>query len=1256
MSTIETGTRFLRRFDDVWMRLKRVGLLKALSLGALLAIGGLALLVICDYVFELPHTVRVIGFCIVATLSIGVLATRVFREFRRWNQRHTAATIEKNFPELGQSVRTAIEFGETDEHELKRQGVVPGLVTAMQQQTDRITLPLDLLGVVKTGGLIVMVGVLCFLLGGLVTGSAVNYEWRTALRRVFLSDVAYTTASSPSGDLTVVEGENAVVSLEVFGRTDREVTLLTKPTNDPDAEWLSQVLTVDDRTAAVKNNDRYQFEFAEVDQPFDYRFVAGPASTKRHTVAVKYKLRIEDISVTIKAPEYTRLPPKTKTNSSLSAVENSHAVFDITFDRPPANATLVLSPMRRSGDTQPIELPLLANSSNGQVLTAGLDITSDWRFMVHAVDEDNITVESSEYSIRMLRDKAPRIWFEEPSEELEVHTLAEIMLRIRVTDDFGLASGGIVFEINNESEHTLVSKDFAAISEELQKDGLDEEGRMKPTTRATLEKLLPLEFFELTERDSVNYYAFATDNYPESPHETTTDLRFIDIRPFRRTYTVVDPDDPMGTPGGGEKIIFLGELIKRERALLNRTRRVATRAEAGAMPDTTTTSSLIDEQQTIADATLRLVDFLIARNFGGDELLFDAHEVMLTVIDSLAGGRFSDSVALERDAIKLLVEGRNTLEALIRKNPAKARAALRAFSRKESQKLRRPKSDEEEIAELVERLRELKREEAAVCAACSAMGGGGESGSDGSGSSGTSGEPTEADPTAAERAEEELQAADELRSDTEDRQNDVSVEARDIEAKMQGLDMLTDLAKERMAAAAAAAETAATSFERQDIEGAKQSAKEAGEKFGALANQVDALLKQEIAQRIAAARDLANKLAQQQQQLQMAMNAQSKRPSGRRGNSGNPGGTGENGSQGMGGKNGQSETAKDESGDEENPGDRNQDPTDPAEDGESDDPGDSGDSGKDDLPDENASDGDTGANSSDDEGDPQKTGGNTPTPETDGSDGMTDEPNDEKADGGGLEQSDGDIQGDGGSGTDSESESQKALADLARQLEEDGRTLQDLLKAIARSDRQEDQEAAGDVAKIMEDQQISDTVTQMQTLTQMVSDGEFRSANTMSADIGNRMQVTSQDLERLHRRIVAPRIDALMKLERRAVALLEKAKRLETDEDMAQWQQAARELLNRLSDAKLKGVATQELEDALRTGGGMGDSNAAGPRGAGYVLSTQKVIKDLQQRIQEMVLGDVIQQSDEAVPPEYERLVERYYQVLSDERSDNGSE
>ena len=98
----------------------------------------------------------------------------------------------------------------------------------------------------------------------------------------------------------------------------------------------------------------------------------------------------------------------------------------------------------------------------------------------------------------------------------------------RARDDFGLTKLGIVFQVNNEEERELILLD---IREPMQRE-------------AKAEQVLMLEQFLLTQKDCVAYYAFAEDNRPGTPQRATTELRFIDIRPFQRTYRLIDvPED-----------------------------------------------------------------------------------------------------------------------------------------------------------------------------------------------------------------------------------------------------------------------------------------------------------------------------------------------------------------------------------------------------------------------------------------------------------------------------------------------------------------------------------------------------------------------------------------------------------------------------------------------------------------------------------------------------------------------------------------
>ena len=1213
MSNIQSPSRFLRRFDDVWTRLRRVSGMKAVSNGVLMTLLGFTALVVSDFSLELPLNLRRLLLGAVVLGGLFVAFGWVLRIIRWWNAGNTAAEIERTFPELGQSVRTTIEFGRMSESELRNAGIVPSMVENLQTQTDRRTLALDLPAIVRTGTLILTVGLACFLTGSLLTGSAVNGEWKTAVQRSLLGNVPYTTAAATSGDLVVVQGEGAVLVLELDGRVDRDAKLLTRPLtgerqgvsppsttlanstaidggkkteivhggltpnrspeNSESAEWKKVALTEAELKDSAKELRRYEVPMPDIQEPFEYKFEAGPAATDTHQVIVRYPLEVVGVSVKLTPPSYTRLPEAVSEDLDFTAIDGSQATIEITLDRPPAQATISLRPAGSfaavNAEAQTIPLQI-----DGTKLSTSLVVTDNLRYVVHAVDSDGVEVTTHEASIRVRRDQSPRVWFEKPTEELEVHTLAEVLLLIRMSDDFGLSNAGIVFEINNESSHTLHYEDFAKAVEEA--NAVDSPLK----TNAILEKLLPLEFFELTQRDSVSYFAFAEDNYPDSAHRTETELRFIDIRPFRQRYQLVDMEDPMGMPG--EEIMLLGDLIRRERALLNRTIRVAQRIKAGGAPETDTSDALIEEQQIIADGTKRLADFLVAMQFGGEELIFEAYEAMLGAITSLGDGRFDDAVAQERDAIKLLVEGRDVLRILIRKNPPKIRAALRAFSRQEAQKLRRPKSDQQEVMELIERLTQLENEERRVmgdlASVMSAGSNPGQTQMNGNNGQGGSGSPKDATPSENDPADEnkpandtqeaEAESAkgesdvakspDELRKEVEERQHAAAIEARDIETKMQQVPLITELARERMAAAAKMAESAAETLTRGDPAGALDQVKQAEQMIGELRKQAEALLKEEISQRIAAARDLANRLAQQQAQLQSQLNQQANA---------------------MG----------------------------------------------------------------------QKPQGDSPMPNG---------------------QSQSQSQGQSGSGNGSQQPqtpeemqaTKEALADAARELAETGRTLEDVTRAIANAEGEQDQESAAQVERVREEQQLTKQIEQMQKIVDQIEKNDLSGAQAAAGEVSQRMEVTAQELEQVHRRLVAPRLAKLMELEGKLMGMIDKLKELETTDDVAAWHREAQQLLDEIDQNQLGGAAADQLRELLTANGGgssaeliqrtwnVQNNNFVPPEM--YFGATKALAVSLQQRIQEIFLGDMESDSGGAVPPEYEHLVERYYEVLSSGKDD----
>jgi hypothetical protein len=150
-----------------------------------------------------------------------------------------------------------------------------------------------------------------------------------------------------------------------------------------------------------------------------------------------------------------------------------------------------------------------------------------------------MSLPENSYLMRVRKDQPPHVRFEEPSEALEVHSLAEVLMRIRADDDFGLSKVGILYQVNNGEKQTLVENRIPAAPQDG--GGHRREAVVAQPSlpkQAVCEETLLLENLELTPTDAVTYYAFAEDNFPGQAKRTETELRFIDIRSFKRIYRV----------------------------------------------------------------------------------------------------------------------------------------------------------------------------------------------------------------------------------------------------------------------------------------------------------------------------------------------------------------------------------------------------------------------------------------------------------------------------------------------------------------------------------------------------------------------------------------------------------------------------------------------------------------------------------------------------------------------------------------------
>ncbi len=346
---------------------------------------------------------------------------------------------------------------------------------------------------------------------------AVSPEARIAALRLFLVPVGYTRLEVSPGDQRLKVGSDLTVQAILTGRPVCRVDLLYRPAGSMEG-WAVRSF-IPPGKEPVESRDllgTFETTLTESGDDVEYRVMAGPVISPVYHVTVLHPLVLKGIEAEVQPPAYTRRPPTVVKEGNFKVIAGSRVRFHVTLDREPSMARLVLFP---SG-TPPVALV-----ADGNVLTGELpSVEKPVEYEVDAVAADGMRLENAtRFRIDIVPDRKPTVRFLKPKEQIEVTPTTEVQMKVEAGDDFGLSAVGIVFQVGKGPWKTLF----------LQRD---------PAQPSSLkaEAILALEEQEVTPQDAVSYYAFAEDNHPNPPQRTTTELRFIDIRPYKRTYQLLE--------------------------------------------------------------------------------------------------------------------------------------------------------------------------------------------------------------------------------------------------------------------------------------------------------------------------------------------------------------------------------------------------------------------------------------------------------------------------------------------------------------------------------------------------------------------------------------------------------------------------------------------------------------------------------------------------------------------------------------------
>jgi hypothetical protein len=193
--------------------------------------------------------------------------------------------------------------------------------------------------------------------------------------------------------------------------------------------------------------------------------------------------------------------------------------------------------------------------------------------------------------------------------------------------------------------------------------------------------------------------------------------------------------------------------------------------------------------------------------------------------------------------------------------------------------------------------------------------------------------------------------------------------------------------------------------------------------------------------------------------------------------------------------------------------------------------------------------------------------------------------------------------------------------------------VKDLLEKLAGSAAEGDAEAARKAGAILKQEDLAAAIARLEKPGVADDRGERQ-------DLADRFAALGQKLDQAYRETVAPRLEEIARLEREANELEQRAAAADDAADWRRLRQQGTDFVERLEAAGLGGLISEDLRAGLRA-----NSVAVGREsfGRGILATHARLVA----KLQEFVAGDRLTSGNEAVPPEYKDLVERYLRALS---------
>jgi len=503
------------------------------------------------------------------------------------------------------------------------------------------------------------------------------------------------------GNTKVPRGADQAVRARLVGFSSSDVSVMMR--HAPGAAF--------ERVPLIPAKEPGQFEgmLFHLEKPTEYYVESNGVRSEKFTLAVVDLPTVQQLDLEYRFPAYTGLEPRKAEGGDVAAIRGTEVVLRVTPTMTTPDGKIHLS----DGGAMP-----LTRQADG-TLTGSFKIAQQGFYRIELTGPHGEKVDASpQYTIDVIDDQPPSVHFTKPGRDTQASPVEELFLEARADDDYGVKSLQLFYSVNGSTPKSISLF-----------------GGSRPLPEVSAGHTIYLEELGLKPGDFVSYYAKASDTDAVQGSKTTTsDIYFVQIRPFKKDYKPAQ-SQAQGGGGGGGGGQQVGQLSQQQREIVAATFNIV-RDKAKTKPDKYRENVVF---LNLAQAKLReqveeLVTKLKSRLGAVDpsfntiaEVLPKAAEEMKSAESELKGLKADAALSPEQRALKLLQEAEQQYELQVAQqqggggggggNNAMAEDLADLFeleldklaNQYEMQQRAEQQQGDQQIDQLVEKLKELAR-------------------------------------------------------------------------------------------------------------------------------------------------------------------------------------------------------------------------------------------------------------------------------------------------------------------------------------------------------------------------------------------------------------------------------------------------------------------------------------------------------------------------------------------------------------------